>query len=166
MPSRRLHQTVLLVSLTLFSWLAMMLVHELGHMLGAIVTGGQIRRLVWHPLAFSRTDVFPNPSPLVVTWAGPVVGVLLPLLLDRASSFIRLRIAYLVTFFAGFCLIANGAYVGLGVIEGIGDAGELLRRGSPAWTLFVFGVLSVSAGLWLWHLASPRLGFAFGDRGP
>jgi len=155
----RLEQAVMVLVLLAFSWPAMMAVHEMGHVLGAWATGGAVRRVVLHPLVISRTDVRPNPAPLVVVWAGPIVGVLLPLVLAGMAYCARLGWTYLIGFFAGFCLIANGAYIGVGVIDGVGDAGVMLRHGSPPWVLIVFGALCVSAGLWLWHVESRRLGF-------
>ena len=77
----RLVQIVLIVSMLSVTWLGLQIVHELGHVLGAWATGGQVQQIVLHPLAISRTDVSPNPRPLVERWAGPVVGVLLPLVL-------------------------------------------------------------------------------------
>jgi hypothetical protein len=59
--------------------------------------------------------------------------------------------AYLLRFFAGFCLIANGCYVGAGVLDPVGDARELLRNGAAAWQLGLYGLLTVPAGLYLWH---------------
>jgi hypothetical protein len=53
-----------------------------------------------------------------------------------------------VRFFAGFCLIANGAYIGLGSFQRIGDCGVMLRNDSPIWLLWLFGIVTVPAGLW------------------
>ena len=78
---KRLHQTVLIVSTVLSSWLGMQAVHESGHVLGAWLTGGRVARVVLNPLTISRTDLDDNPRPLVVVWAGPLFGVGLPLLL-------------------------------------------------------------------------------------
>ena len=61
------------------SWLGMQWVHEAGHVLGALATGGEVERVVLHPLSISRTDLRVNPRPLIVTWAGPMFGVLAPL---------------------------------------------------------------------------------------
>src|SRR5688572_25169571 len=80
MAARRVRQLVLIASVAWAAWLLMMLVHEAGHVLGALATGGVVRRVVWHPLAISRTDVDPNPAPLTVVWAGPLVGCLAPVL--------------------------------------------------------------------------------------
>lgn len=156
--SRRLDQIVLIVTFIGFSWLAMQAVHELGHILGAISTGGEVVKVVLHPLAFSRTDVVPNPHPLLVVWAGPVVGAALPLLGFLLARAIRFGGVYLFRFFAGFCLIANGAYIGVGAIQGIADAGVMLRSGSERWQLIGFGLITVSLGLYLWHGLGPKFG--------
>jgi hypothetical protein len=156
---RYLHKPLLLISILWIAWLLMMLVHESGHVLGATLTGGTVQRMVWYPTIISRTDVSPNPHPLIEVWAGPIVGAVIPLLGAIASQFFRLSAAYLVFFFAGFCLIANGAYIGLGAICPIGDGKELINHGVPNWTLAVFGFLTVTLGLWIWHRVSPRLGF-------
>jgi hypothetical protein len=147
----RVHQWMLIVSTLALSWFAMMAVHETGHVLGALFTGGTVTKVVLHPLTISRTDVAPNPQPLLVVWAGPLFGVIVPLLSWVASQMGRVPFWYLLRFFAGFCLIANGAYLGVGSFDGVGDAGDLLRHGAPVWQLCVFGLMCVPTGLWLWH---------------
>jgi hypothetical protein len=90
----RLPQILLIVAFLPLCWLAMQAVHELGHFLGAVATGERVERVVLHPLTISRTDVSPNPFPLLVIWAGPVVGVLLPLGLFLAAKGSKLKSAY------------------------------------------------------------------------
>ncbi len=68
---KRLDQIVLVGTFIGFSWLAMQAVHELGHVLGAVATGGRVTEVVLHPCTISRTDVHPNPHPLLVVWPGP-----------------------------------------------------------------------------------------------
>ena len=59
---------------------------------------------------------------------------------------------YLIRFFAGFCLIVNGCYIGVGSFGRRGHAGiRPLRHGSPMWTLWLFGLLTVPLGLYLWN---------------
>lgn len=147
---QRLPQLVFLVSLLALSWLGMQAVHELGHVTGAIATGGSVTRVVLNPLSISRTDVSPNPSPGVVVWAGPLMGSLLPLLLFLPAR-VRGRGRSMVQFFAGFCLIANGAYIAIGSFDRVGDAGEMLRTGTPFGGLILFGGITVPLGLILWH---------------
>ena len=155
---KRLRQVLLIGSFLPLCWLAMMAVHELGHLTSAVATGGTVERVVLHPLTISRTDVSPNPHPLFVAWGGPILGILLPLALLAVFKAARLKWAYLPQFFAGFCLIANGAYIGAGSFSKAGDAGDMLRHGSPTWSLWLFGVVTLPLGLYLWNGLGPHFG--------
>ena len=126
---RRFHQIVFSLSLVALCWLAMMLVHELGHVVGALITGGSVERVVLHPLTISRTDVSPNPHPAVVVWLGPVLGGLVPLALFMFVPRWLVVLRNVCRFFAGFCLVANGAYISMGSFDPVGDCGEMLRTG-------------------------------------
>ena len=152
----RIHRILLATALVGLAWQGMTAVHELGHVVGATLTGGTVRRVVLHPLTISRTDVSPNPRPGVVVWAGPVLGCLAPLAVWAVIPH-RWETAHAVAqFFAGFCLIANGAYIAFGSFGGVGDCGEMLRCGAPQWLLIAFGVAALPTGFWLWHgLGSP-----------
>jgi Peptidase M50B-like len=154
----RLHQGILIGATLVGSWLGMQAVHECGHVLGAWLTGGRVERVVLNPLTISRTDLDVNPSPLLVVWAGPTFGVVAPLLLWLAAEWARLPGAFVLRFFAGFCLLANGLYVGVGSFAGVGDCGEMLRHGSRLWQLWLFGALTAPPGLWLWHRQGPHFG--------
>ena len=149
----RFHQIIFVVAVLGLCWQGMMAVHELGHVIGAIATGGRVNRVVLHPAAISRTDVSPNPSPTIVVWAGSVAGSLLPLVMLAAFHIAKLsgQGRGLLQFFAGFCLLANGAYIGVGGFDGVGDAGEMLRHGTPMWAMLAFGISACALGLWLWH---------------
>ena len=41
---KRLHQVLLIGAFLPLCWLAMMAVHELGHVVGAVATGGRVER--------------------------------------------------------------------------------------------------------------------------
>lgn len=139
----------------------MMAVHELGHVVGAMTTGGSVERVVLYPLDISRTDVSPNPHPMVVVWAGPVIGCLVPLGLLAMTGRQNIVWRKVIQFFAGYCLIANGAYISIGAIDRVGDCGEMLRTGTHLWILFAFGVVTMPLGFYLWHrLGSLRQFFA------
>jgi len=156
---KRLEHVVLIGSFVGFSWLGMQAVHELGHVLGALLGGGTVNKVVLHPLTISRTDVSPNPHPLLEVWAGPVVGCLLPLAAYGLAAIGRSPGLYLFRFFAGFCLVANGAYIGGGIFERVADAGELLRYGASPWHLIAFGAATLPLGLYLWNGLGPAFGF-------
>ena len=148
---QRIHQLVFIASLLALSWFAMMAVHEFGHVVGALTTGGTIERVVLHPLTISRTDVSPNPNPSIVVWLGPIFGCVVPAavwwFIPRRFSVAR----HIAMFFAGFCLLANGAYIAIGSFGRIGDCGVMLQHGSPFWALLIFGMLTIPLGIYLWH---------------
>jgi hypothetical protein len=159
MSSARLRQALLIGCFIPWCWLAMMVVHECGHVLAAWVTGATIERVVLHPLAISRTDLGENPQPLLVSWAGAVVGCLLPALMWLSVLLPRLKLEPFARFFAGFCLVANGVYLGMGAWTGDGDAGDLIHAGASVWHLAVFGVGTTACGLWCWHGLGSTFGF-------
>lgn len=154
-----MHRWVLTASIVLLSWLLVQVVHEMGHVLGAWLTGGIATHVELHPLAISRTDVDPNPQPLVVAWSGPLFGVLAPLVIWGLAMAARWQYAFVLRFFGGFCLLANGLYLGIGSFGRIGDAGDIVNHGSPVWTLWLFGLATAPAGLALWNGLGPRFGF-------
>lgn len=148
---QRFHQVLFSVSLVACSWLGMMAVHELGHVVGAVFTSGSVERVVLHPLSISRTDVLPNPHPAVVVWLGPVVGCIIPILMLVMIPQHLVVLRNSAQFFAGFCLVANGAYIAIGSFDGIGDCGEMLRTGTPLWAMPAFGAMTIPLGFYLWH---------------
>lgn len=162
---RRAKTAALLCGLLLGSWYGMQVVHEAGHVFAAWVTGGDVERVVLWPWRISRTDVSPNPHPLVVVWGGPLLGIAIPLLAWAISTWCRWRWAHIARFFAGFCLVANGLYLGIGSFEGIGDAGEILRLGVPRWGLWLFGGIAASCGLALWHGQGRQFGLTQREAG-
>lgn len=147
----RLDQAALILVTLAFSWLGFQAVHEFGHCTGAWLTGGRVASVVLHPLALSRTQLSHNPHPLVVAWSGPLGGIAIPLALWGASVLARLRQRYLLRFFAGSCLVANGAYVAIDAFVRAGDGREMIRHGSPVMLLVAFGLAATAAGLRLWH---------------
>ncbi len=137
----------------------MMVVHEFGHVLHAWTSGGTVIKVVLHPLAISRTDVQPNPDPAWVIWGGPVWGVLIPLILWSLSVRFHWSVTFLLRFFAGFCFITNGLYLGLAVVDPVGDAAELLKLETPVWLLGMYGVVTVPIGFYLWNGQATEFGF-------
>lgn len=132
------------------SWLVFLWTHEFGHILGAWLTGGKVQKIVLHPLVFSRTDVLPNPSPMLVAWAGAVVGPLIAAVVVSALILLPKHGFALYRTVLGFAFIANGSYIGLGVIQPVGDAKDLLELGAAQWALGLYGLLAMGIGLTLW----------------
>ncbi len=154
----RVWQVALIASLLGSSWLGMQIVHESGHILGAYATGAKVSYVALHPLTISRTDVVNNSHPLITVWMGPIFGVAFPVVAYLFAAFFKAPGVYLLRFFAGFCCVTNGAYIGGGSFEQAADAGVMLAAGSPRWTPLAFGIASTALGLFLWHRQGVRFG--------
>jgi hypothetical protein len=134
------------------TWMGMMAVHEFGHILHAWISGASVSHVSLPLVGFSQTFFRFNPHAYFVVWGGPLWGSLMPVAIwflfpKRWSNPRRV-----IQFFAGFCLIANGAYLGVGWTMRVGDAGDLIEHGTPVWVLVAFGAIAMTAGLYLWHL--------------
>ncbi|MFA7231688.1 MAG: hypothetical protein WC071_10495 [Victivallaceae bacterium] len=148
---KRIEQVILIVTFIAFSWLGMQAVHEFGHVLGAWLTKAAVVKVVLHPLVISRTDIVRNEHPLIVVWAGPVIGFVLPLLVFLVAKVFRTPMLFLFRFFAGFCLIANGVYIAFGPADGAADTGVMIQHGTSRWVMLVFGIIIALLGLYLWN---------------
>jgi len=155
----RRKQIIIGAATLIASWYGMMAIHELGHCLGAWLTGATVEEVTFPLLGFSRTDVSDGDHPLLVAWAGPMFGALLPLLLLPCRRFLGRVGKDALLFFAGFCLLANGIYIGVGCLSPAGDALDLLRCGTPKWHLAAFGCMALAVGLFLWHRLGPFRGW-------
>lgn len=144
----------------------MMGAHELGHVVGAVASGGRVTNVLLVLDSFSRTDVDPNPNPMAVVWAGPLVGVMLPVLLWLIVKPMWCEGGVLFRFWAGLCLVVNGVYIGGGTFGRVGDAGEMITLGSPEWALWVFGGVCVATGLGLWNGLGKKFGISRGGQRP
>ncbi|WP_145074829.1 hypothetical protein [Poriferisphaera corsica] len=135
----------------------MMAIHELGHAWGAWLSGGSEIDIIVPAVGFSRTTIGINPQPLFVAWMGASAGCAVPLVMAIGSTIVWKRVGIMIwpqrwtLGWAGFCLLANSAYIGLGWINHIGDAGDLLRHGACIWQLVIFGLVAMSSGFWIWH---------------
>lgn len=160
----RFAQTILILCVLWASWLGMQVFHELGHVFGGVLTGAVIENVYLHPLIISHTELSQNAHPLIVVWAGPFIGGLVPLLLFFAATLFKMPFLYLLRFFAGFCLVANGAYIALGPVEGSLDTAVILMSGGARYQTVIFGLITIPMGLYLWHNQGRYFGFG-GEKG-
>ncbi len=148
--TRTLRRWLFILLFLIACWFGMEAVHEIGHVLAAWCSGATVERVVLLPI--SRTDTAGVEHPLFVYGAGAVFGAVFPVFLWTVACLFRLKIAYLFRFFAWFCLIANGAYIGCDFSTvGPTDAGLLIEHGASRVVLVLFGLIGVSGGLFLWH---------------
>ena len=140
-------------------WWWMQILHELGHVLAALFFRATINAVILPPLAFSRTDVGPSEQADLILWAGPVLGSLIPLWLATLAIRFRWNFWAELRFFAGFALIANGAYLTAGGWLNMGDGGSLRGLGGSPLAMSLWGIIGVAVDLALWHRLGPFFGF-------
>ena len=140
---------------TIASWYGMMVIHELGHCVAAWLTGGVVEKVHFPLLGFSQTFYHENPHPLAVAWAGAAGGAVFAAMLLGASRYLHRPYQQALLYFAGFSLIANGLYLGLGGFDRVGDCAELLNQGAKLWQLVTFGIGATALGVYSWHRMGP-----------
>lgn len=116
--------------------------HESGHIVGGWLSGGTLQEASLAPWGLPHSRFEPDPRPLVTLWAGPVLGVVVPIMV---ASIIRRPSAWFV---AHFCVLANGVYLALAWITGDNhlDTHRLFAAGCPAWAVAAYCVVTIGVG--------------------
>ncbi|TWU51450.1 hypothetical protein [Rubripirellula reticaptiva] len=116
--------------------------HECGHIIGGMTCGATLTDFDLAPWRMPYSLHSPDPHPLVTLWAGPILGIAVPISL---AAIIRKRWAWFV---ADFCLIANGGYLALAWLSGdrFLDTPRLLDAGAHPVTIVIYCVLTIGAG--------------------
>ena len=66
--------------LLIVAWSVFVLTHEAGHLLGGWLSGARLCEVELRPWKLPYSLHNPDPQPLVTLWAGPIGGVVVPLL--------------------------------------------------------------------------------------
>ena len=128
--------------LLLASWVVMTTTHEVGHILAGWLSGGTLQQYELRPWRLPYSLFSPDPHPIVTVWAGPILGVLLPV---SVAMLVR---HHTVWFIANFCLIANGSYLAAAWLSGdrLLDTQRLLDAGAPPWSVALYIVVTCGIG--------------------
>lgn len=120
----------------------MITAHELGHIAGGWIGGATLRQFDLAPWRLPYSLHQPDPHPLLTLWAGPILGVALPVAL---AAVIRLRWAWFVAY---FCILANGVYLAVAWMAGdrFLDTPRLLAAGASPITIALFCSATISFG--------------------
>lgn len=128
--------------LLVISWCVMTTTHECGHLVGGWLSGATLTKYdlcPWH-LPYSMHQ--PDPHPLVTLWSGPILGVFAPLIVFflRPNPFLK--------GVAGFSLLANGVYLGAGLLsnDSFLDTTRLIREGAWQGTIILYSLLCSVSG--------------------
>lgn len=140
--SERTGRWLRFMALLVVAWCVMTFTHEAGHLVGGWMGGGTLQDAdlwPWH-LPYSLFE--PDPRPLITLWAGPILGVLVPL---AVAMIVRKEAAW---FIASFCLLANGAYLAASWLSGdrFLDAPRLLAAGASTVSLAIYCALTIALG--------------------
>ncbi|WP_052031692.1 hypothetical protein [Novipirellula maiorica] len=128
--------------LLIAAWFVMTTTHEVGHLIGGWISGGTLQHAELRPWHLPHSHFAPDPHPLVTLWAGPLIGVIVPLLLAlviRKPS---------VWFIANFCMLANGTYLAVAWFTGdpFLDTPRLLAAGASPLSIATFCALTLFWG--------------------
>ena len=148
---KKVLRTALALAFLYACWLGMLALHEFGHVFNAHVVGAQVKEVIIPRLGFSQTVIGHNPATQFVGWGGATMGCIIPLMACGLARLFTRRVPGALRFFTGFCLIANGAYMGLGWLGGANDSADLVKHGESPVKLIFFGVSATFVGLLLWH---------------
>lgn len=136
---------LLAVPLLGWAWLSCMLIHELGHVLGAWATGGRLVLVNVRPFVFSTTLVEPNPMPGVVLWSGFLLGWLVALFAIPLWRVHVHPVGPIAKAWSAYCWLSMGSYLALAMGERFSDTGLLLKLGwSPLLLCCVGGGVAVA----------------------
>ena len=133
---------VIFLLLLATSWVVMTFTHETGHIVGGMTCGATLNDYDLAPWRMPYSLHSPDPHPLITLWAGPIVGVAVPLglawLIQKPWSW----------FIADFCLLANGAYLALAWWSGDAflDTPRMLDAGAHPATIVVYCLLTLGFG--------------------
>ena len=124
------------------SWCVMTFTHEMGHIVAGSCCGGTLQSADLRPWRLPYSLFNPDPMPLVTLWAGPILGVIVPVAL---ALIVRRNWMW---FIAHFCVIANGTYIATAWYSGDRylDTAKLLEHGSPPLLIAVYCAITITAG--------------------
>ncbi len=120
----------------------MVTTHEAGHLVGGWASGAELTACDLAPWRLPYSIHHPDPHPKVTLWAGPLIGVLLPL---ATAIVFRHRSVWLV---ADFRLIANGSYLALAFAsdDRFLDTTRLLDAGTHPLGIVAFCLATIPTG--------------------
>lgn len=124
------------------SWTVMAWTHEGGHIVGGWLMGGHLQYAELRPWLLPYSHFEPDPQPLVTLWAGPIFGAVVPWRIALMVPRVHTR------FIAGFCLLANGAYLATAAYAGdaLLDTTKLLAAGAWSVSIGMYCLITITVG--------------------
>jgi hypothetical protein len=148
-----------------FSIVASTILHESGHALATLLTGGKISSLVINPLGWSYVVYESSilPQPLFTAWGGILFSTIASIILLWIALQFQNPYWVFIGFVGIFILLSNGMNFMMGLIYSTGDPALLYEYGVPIWIILLVGCLSAFGGVLLAILFQPFIGITPGD---
>ncbi len=150
-------QLLTVLGIFVFSYNLGNLIHESGHALNAVLSGGSVNRITLSPLSWCYASTSGGNRMFVVCggflWQTALPTVILVLLWCFKS-----RLSLWALFLALVSFAPSGIYMIIGAVAGIGDGGRLIKYGIPPFVLLTVGSILLLCCLPLALPLGPFLG--------
>ncbi len=122
-----------------FAYNASSIMHELGHALAVIATGGEVSFIEVSPFSWSYTHYISDPEPMATSWGGFLWGTMIGVFTFLILWIVRSRLSLFGAVFAVTSLAYAGIYMLVGAVLRIGDSAALMWMGIPQAVLIAIG---------------------------
>jgi|ERR1043166_148892 hypothetical protein len=129
-----------------FGYNAANILHECGHLLSGILSGGRALGLTSHPFSWSMARVADCRHPQFMTWGGILWSGLLGLIIFIFSYPSRSIVLFPILLTSSLLILVNGVYFTTGTLIRAGDPADLMEYGVGAPVLLVIGCACLLAG--------------------
>lgn len=153
--------TVNFLGLSAFAFIAAVLLHEVGHMLGLFIAEGKTGHLTFHPFQGARITYASSysMSSSWATWGGPLGGSLLGGLVTAAFWRFRSHLTAPFLMIGVAALGGNGLMLTVGALTStVGDVTRLIALGVGKGLLMGMGLIFLLAGFGLFFFLQPYWG--------
>ncbi|MEA5079169.1 MAG: M50 family metallopeptidase, partial [Anaerolineaceae bacterium] len=142
-----------------FSFCSFPFLHEGGHALATILTGGQVSGFNINPLGWSYL-IYPSSPPnlLFTAWGGILFSTFISLFFIGIAFRYRNPFVVLIGFLGIYGLLHNGLDFIFGMVFATGDPSLLLRLGVPSWSILLAACFSLLFGSLLAFFFQPMIG--------
>jgi hypothetical protein len=132
---------LIVMGISVFAFNASTIVHELGHALTVIATGGKFGFIEVTPFSWSYAHYIFAPEPMATSWGGILWSVIFGLLAFFVPWVAKSRLSFIGVLLAISSLAGEGTYLLVGTVFHVGDPASLLGQGVPPLALIVIGSL-------------------------
>ncbi len=135
---RCLQQMLIVLGMFVFSYNFGNLIHESGHALNAVLTGGSLNKITMSPLSWCYASTSGGNETFVV-WGGFLWQTIVPTVVLLLLWYFKSRLSLYALFLVLVSFGASGVYMIAGAVAGVGDGGSLVRYGVPPFLLLTVG---------------------------